>query len=114
MPQDHPGDGFGIEQGVPAWRGAKKSSQASEGRMERWAFLGVLPDASGERMTERDMPIELLAIKLYEHDTEVDGPGWTIISEDKRAAYRERVVRARTVYRLYPSPSLAVSTPPGS
>jgi hypothetical protein len=100
-----------------AWR--QKSSQASEGRLERWAFLDVLPDdgdrmALGQRMTERDMLMELLAIKLYEHDTEVDGPGWTIIPEDKRAAYRERVVRARTVYRLYPSPSLAVSTPPGS
>jgi hypothetical protein len=63
-------------------------------------------------MIIQDMLIEILAIKLYEHDTEEAGLAWTKLTEDQRAVYRERIARAPSVNRLYPGQSLPISAPP--
>jgi len=95
-------------------RGEVRTSLCPNASRSRLVRAALHNDHLGVEMIERDMLIELLAIKLYEHDADVDGPGWTILPEAKRAAYRERVDRAPSVHSLYSGRSLPISTPPSS
>jgi hypothetical protein len=63
-------------------------------------------------MIIQDMLVEILAIKLYEHDTEEAGLAWTKLTEEQRTVYRERIARAPSINRLYSGLTLPIGMPP--